>query len=120
MNPGFNALNLVYGQTVLSHQRQHGINRRVGAATAGVLLDGDARRHDVQRPSPGGQSAGGVVSAGAVEDVQKTLLMLEHAGRVGCETPGRQAGREQAAARAVAHMQRFGHGAEVRLDACSK
>ena len=120
MNPGFNALNHVCGQGVLSHQRQHGVNRRVRAAAAGVLLDGDARRHDVQRRRPGGQCTRDVVSARAVENVQKSLFMLEHAGRVGCEALRRQSCRQQAAASAVAHMQGLGHGAEVRFDACCK
>ena len=117
MNPGLHPGHLIGGEAVLAHQRQQGIDGRVGAAAAGVLLDRDAGAHDVQRRSPGRHRAGGVVGAGAVEDVEEALLVLEHGGGVGGEAALRQACRVQAVARAVAHVQRLGVGAEVGAQA---
>jgi hypothetical protein len=74
---------------MLLAQRQHRIDRRVGAAAARVLLDRQPWPDDVVRLSPIFENSLGVEGAGAVEDQQKTLLVFERA-RVGGEAVARQ------------------------------
>src|SRR5215510_12526228 len=102
-----------------AHEIEHDVERRMGAATTGKLLDGDAGLDDVERRAPVGEDARSIVGSRPVEDVQETLVVFELAG-IGGEIPlGEQRGKE-AVARAMTHMQRLGHGAEVRLDAAGE
>ena len=80
------------------------------------MLDGDAGEDDVPGVGPIGQDGGGIVVAGAVEDIQESLLVLERAGDGG-ESVGCQKCGEHPVARGVADVQRLGHGAEIGLDA---
>ena len=89
------------------------------AAAAGVLLDRDARAHDVERLRPRGQDLRRVVVARAVEDVEEALLVLE-GGLVRREPVAREQRGEETVPRAVADVQRLHHRAEVGLDAGSE
>ena len=104
------------GQAVIAHQVHHRIDRRMGAAAAGMRLDGDAGIEDVKRVGPDLEDAVGIVIAGAVEHLEEALTMGEGIG-TGGKALARQAGGDQAVARAMADMQRLGHGAEIGLDA---
>ena len=97
-------------------QMQHGVDRRMGRAAAGVALEGDARLGEVEGLRPFGQDAVGIERAGAVEDREEALLVLERAV-VGGHAFLRQQRREQTVARRVPDMERLGHGAEIGLDA---
>src|SRR3981081_4384304 len=83
----------------------------MGAAATRIALDGDTRRDDVERFRPVAQHGVGIVGAGAVEDIEKALPVLEHivARR---HTRAREHRGHHAVAGAVTHMQRLWHGAQ--------
>ena len=64
---------------VLGAQRQHRIDRRVRAAAARMLLDAESGGDDVVGPAPIREDRLGIEIAGAVEHVQKALLVFERA-----------------------------------------
>ncbi len=88
----------------------------MGAGATGMALEGDARLDQVQRLCPSVDNAAGVEGAGAVIDGEEALRMLQRLV-IGGHAFGRQQGGKQAVARALADMERLGHGAEIRLDA---
>ena len=120
VGPGFDALDLIRLQIVLAREREHRIQRRMRAAAAGILLDRDARLHDIERIGPVCEDARDIVCALAVEHVEETLLVFECARRVRGESGARELCGEKAAPRAMADVERFHHGAEVGLDAGGK
>ena len=61
-------------------QQQHRVDRRMGAAAARVLLDREAGPDDVVGPPPVLEDRLGVEIAGAVEHIEKALLVFERAG----------------------------------------
>ena len=69
---------IVRRQAVGVHEIEHRVDRRMGAAAARIALDGDAGRDDVERLRPVAQHRVGVVIAGAVEDLEEALPVLEH------------------------------------------
>ena len=88
-------------------------------AAAGILLDGDARLHDVEGRRPIGEHGLRGEIAGAVEHQEEALAVLE--GVVpGRETVGRQQRSHQAVARRMPDVQWLRHRAEVGLDPRSK
>ena len=89
VRPRFDARNVIGFEIMLAHQHQHGVDRRMRAAAARVLLDGDARLDDVPGFAPGRQDFFHVVIAGAVEHFEVALLVLEGDG-AGGEAVARQ------------------------------
>src|SRR6516225_1672185 len=89
------------------------------AAATGILLDGDAWDDNVEWRAPVREHSCGVVGAGSVENIEKALLVIKRAG-IGGEISLGQQRRKQAIARAMAHMQRLRHSAEVSLDTAGK
>src|SRR5262249_54946756 len=119
VRPTFDARNRLLPQVMAAHEIEHDVERRMGAAATGILLDGDAGLDDVERRTPVREDARGVVGSWPIEDFQKTLVVLKLAG-IGGEIPlGEQRGKE-AVARAMTHMQRLRHRTEVRLDAAGE
>src|SRR5258706_11312129 len=98
------------------HQRQRCIHCGVRAGATRILLVTRARRDDIKGRAPPGKDAACVIVTRSIEYVEETLRMFERVG-IGGKTFARKQRSHQAAARAVAYMQRFGHGAEVSLDA---
>jgi len=115
--PGVHALHLIGAGVVPAHQLQHGVQRRMRAAAARILLDRDAGLDDIQRIGPRRQAALDVIGARTVEHVQEALLVFEDGRAVRGKALPRQPRRIQAVARAMADVQRLGHRAEIRLDA---
>src|SRR6516225_11921723 len=116
VRPTFDARDSILLQVMAAYQIEHDVERRMGAAATGILLDGDAGLDDVERRTPVREDARRVVGSRSVEDFQKTLVVLELAG-IGSEIPLGEQRRKEAVARAMTHMQWLRHRPEVRLDA---
>src|SRR5262249_33951982 len=80
VRPTFDARNRLLPQVMAAHEIEHDVERRMGAAATGILLDGDAGLDDVERRTPVREDARGVVGSWPIEDFQKTLVVLKLAG----------------------------------------
>ena len=100
-------------------QLQRHDDGRMRAAAAGKLLEPDGRRLDLPGRAPVLEHLFDVVGAGAVEHVEKALMVLEHVvGRLKSAFGNER--REQAVAAAMTDMERLGHGAEIGLEAAGE
>src|SRR5258708_27987686 len=117
MDPPIDPLDLLRLDTPPGDDLEHRVDGRMRAAAAGILLDPDTGRDDVERRGPGAHGTLDVIGARSVENVEEALLVLEHALRVRREAGLCQSRGQNAITRAVADVQRLCHGAEVRLDA---
>ena len=114
MGPRVDTLHHRRGQFVFAYQRQHRIHRRMRTAAAGILLDRNARLHDVPRLTPVTRDRIRIEIAHAVEHVQEPLFVFQRT-RIGGEPICRQQRRKHAVARRMSDMQRLGHCAKVGL-----
>jgi hypothetical protein len=57
-----------------AHEIEHDVERRMGAAATGILLDGDAGLDDVERRTPVREDARGVVGSRPLKTSRKPWL----------------------------------------------
>ena len=102
------------GQAVLGVQAERGLDRRMGRAAGGELLDRDAeRRRDLPRRAEAlGLELGGIGGPAPVEDRAEPVAAAEGVAGRGESALGQQGGQD-AAARRQARVQGLGHRAEV-------
>jgi hypothetical protein len=83
VDPCLEACDLGRLQIVHAQQQQQGVDGRVGAAAAGILLDGDAGIDDVPGVRPRREDPGRVVIARPVEHLEEPLFVLEGTRGIG-------------------------------------
>ena len=116
----FHARNLLRIElAVLFHDIECGFDGGVGTVAARIKFVAGARHHDVERIGPVRGGLGGIVIALAVEHIEEALLVFEGV-RVCSEALARQQHGLQTVARTGTGVQRFGHGAEIRLGAATQ
>ena len=113
MNQDVNRLDLVRIDIVRGADAEHGLDRRVGGAAAGVFLEANADADQIERITPIRQHPVDIVRPGAVEDVEEALLVFEGVviGRKKPSLASRAAYTPVPIA--LADMQRLGHRSEI-------